>query len=199
MWRLIYAPLSWLGFIVLVNLPLIILGWVLIAIAALCKAYTQTPDGLYHFTWKFMWLYDNTDDGIACNDYSGYTNMFMRIVSWSAIRNPVSNLSHVPIIMCFIDPSRLRFVGSLGNTGASTSAVMAYDTNIPQWFFAWQGFYTCFYARFRMPFTQNLYLFWIGWKMLPTDIYHIPNYRSDGSGAGIQLNNYGPIGTNQEL
>lgn len=203
MTRLIYAIPTWLIFIFGVQLPLILLGWILIPIAALCKAYKAegtTPDTIvnglpdpnYHFTWPFMYIWDNVEDGIANNNYSGYTNMFMRIVSWSANRNPVNNLRVVPYLTCMIDPKRVGFCGSLGNSDDYfrdmiwQNRVRLYDTHIPQWFFCWQGVYTDWYWQFN--FRGGLYRFWIGFKIYPTDIWGVTPYRVGGTGFGLQFN-----------
>lgn len=189
MWRLIYSIPTWILFIILL-LILIAVGWILIPIAALCKAYapedTTSDDPNYHFTWPFMYLWDNYEDGIANNNYSHYTNMFMRIVSWSANRNPVNNLRVVPILTCMIDPDRVGFVGSFGDDSAPKDIIDLYDTHIPQWFFCWQGLYTDFYWQFNL--NGHLYRFWIGWKIYPTDIYGVTPYRIRGSGFGLQFN-----------
>lgn len=191
MWRLIYAIPSWILFEILIDIPLMIIGLIVIPIAAGCKAYEGHIEKdliIYHFTWKFMWLWDNYEDGIANNSYSNYKSMFWRIVSWSAIRNSTNNLRLVPWLSVQIDPKKVCFFGSFINwndTKYSYSEekdlINKYDTKIPQWFFCWQGFYSCFYWQFG-----NLRRFWIGWKIYPTDIYGVTEYRKNGAGFATQ-------------
>ena len=173
---------------------MILLGWILVPLAAALKAYSlDGTTGQYHWTWPFMKVFDNADDGIMDPGYSTYTSAFMKIVYWAALRNPVDNLKIVPYICCQIDPTKVQWVGSLidsdGRTTFSASdeaLIKQYDTKIPQWFFAWQGFYTNFYWQFN--FNGGLWLFWIGWKILPSDIYGVAKYRTPRTPSGIQFN-----------
>lgn len=216
MWRLIYGIPSWILF-ELLNIPLIILGWVLIPIAAACKAYkpdldfvmsygdlpgvtAKGDDVKYHFTWPFMFLWDNYEDGIANDTYWKAPNMFLQIVYWSANRNPTNNLRIVPYLSCKLNPEKIGFRGSFISSDfdatdpvpemAATrfayklATVNKYDTKIPQWFFAWQGFYTNFYWQFNLG--GKLRRFWIGWKIYPTTIYKIPEYQKNGAGFALQ-------------
>ncbi len=155
-----------------------------------------TPRLQYRFTWRIMYLYQNWDDGIADNTYSKTENMFLRIVLWSALRNPVNGLRIVPYLSCKIEADKIRFKGSFGDylyfmprfAGAADVAPfwVNYDTKIPQWFLCWQGLYGCFYWQFMVG--ESLYRFWIGHKLYPTDIYGGPyGYRARGAGFGSQF------------
>ncbi len=211
-WRLIYSIPAWLLYLVLVLLPLVLLGWILIPIAAAFKAYAVVPSTLsdqyptYHWTWPIMKLWDNEDDGIVDPGYSSYTSMFARIVYWTALRNPVDNLKIVPYVCDAIDPRDVRFIGSFTSlpttkayemkvaehiTGTENyddwnAETLKYDTKVPQWWFCWNGFYTNFYWAFN--FSGHLRLFWIGWKTKPGDIYGVETYRKPRAPSGIQFN-----------
>lgn len=193
MWRLIYGVPSWLLYIGFVFLPLCLLGWILIPIAAACGAYKAEPDGegdiVAHFTWPFMFLWDNVEDGIADDSYADFSSMFGKIVYWSAVRNPVNNLRVTKYLTCKIDPTKVGFHGSFANEpGSIRSEIEKYDTRIPQWFVCWCGFYTTWYWQFN--FRGSLYRLWLGWKIYPTDILGPPttSYRKDGSGFALQFN-----------
>jgi hypothetical protein len=163
------------------------MGFVLIPIATICRAYTQeasyAKDGSlrykYHFRWKFMFLWDNYEDGICAGwQYYNTGNIGLQIIYWSCWRNPVNNLRITPILSCKIEPWRVGYEGNLKN-------LYQYDTKIPQWFFAWHGVYTNFYWQFM--FKGKLRRFWIGWKIFPTDIYGVTEYRRHGAGFAVQL------------
>lgn len=209
MWRLIYSPIAWALYIA-VEILFIALGWILIPIAAACRAYEVDPRTqhqvfpVYHWRSRFMFVWDNEDDGIVDPGYSNFKSMFMRIVYWSANRNPCDNLKYIPLLCVQIFPQDVRFVGSFGSrTGPFVTGrevdIFNYDTKVTQWWFAWQGFYTGFYWVFIMPFTikipftklgyfkGDMRLFWIGWKIKPGDMFHVEKYRTPRAPGGIQF------------
>jgi hypothetical protein len=204
MWRLIYAIPSWILF-ECISIPLMLLGWIVVPVAAICGAYVKTDDNLakpndgpiYHFTWKWMYIWDNWEDGIANQNYKKFDSMFMRIVYWSCLRNPTNNLRTVPYISCKIDMEGIGFFGSFWDYEPDDratelqlhapfiEAVKKYDTKIPQWFFAWQGLYSNFYWQFML--NGKLRRFWIGWKIYPADIFGGDlGYRKHGAGFALQ-------------
>lgn len=204
MWRLLYAIPSWLIFIFVIDLPLIILGWIVVPIAAACGAYDwklePNDDNVSfkktsHFTWKFMWLWDNFEDGISNATYWQAPNKFLQIVYWSCLRNPVNNLRLVPYLKVQIEPLKVRFIGAFCSATNAQQVRWAqehigrtildhYDTPIPQWFFAWQGIYSCWYWQFNL--FGKLRRFWVGWKIYPTDIFGVTEYRRKGAGFALQ-------------
>lgn len=198
MWRLIWAIPSWLIFEFCIDIPLMILGWPLIFLALICNAYEYNENQkIWHFTWPFMWIWDNYEDGVyAGRNYWNAPNMFLQIFWWSAIRNSTNNMRLVPWLNVMIDPKRVGFAGSFGDSDempkivTEYSVVQAieirkYDTPVPQWFFAWQGFYTTWYWQFNL--LGSLRRFWIGWKIYPTDIWGVTEYRKNGAGFAIQF------------
>ncbi len=202
MMRFLLFPISWWLFIFLIQLPAILLGWILVPLAAACKAYESYVgfDGAgkqrlqYRFTWPFMWLWDNKIDGIADNTYSKHENMFLRIVSWSANRNPASNLRFVKYLSFKINPDKVRFIGSRSSLqdgimyppvgSVFKDMTISYRENTGEhWFLCWHGCYSCFYWQGKK---KKL---WIGWKIIPKDIYGLEktSYRYESTGFALQF------------
>lgn len=136
----------------LVDIPLMLLGWIVIPIAAAYKAYELVPNekdtrNIYHLTWKWMFVWDNFEDGIWNNSYwqcppearlKFFINLklfsiscdlhlffinqwwrdFFEIVLWSANRNPTNNLRLVSILSFKLDPLKVGFRGSFTHTDA---------------------------------------------------------------------------------
>ena len=193
--RLLISLPIWALYIAM-QIVLIILGWIFVPIAAALELYTfslppSNPKGVYHFTNKFMWLWDNFEDGIANDTYWKAPNTFLQIIYWSCLRNPVNNLRVTPFLSCKITAKKVGFYGSFADSSEKylvRDAVEKYDTKVPQWFFAWCGWrFSNFYLQFN--FLGNLYRFWIGSaKIYPTDIYGGPlGYREQGAGMVTQF------------
>ena len=91
----------------LISLVLTVIGAPLIAFAAFTGRYRQNilPNGtvgdLYHFD-RWMWLWDNEEDGVA--SYWRPRPTSRDVFVWSALRNPVANLRHVPGVSGFGRP-----------------------------------------------------------------------------------------------
>jgi hypothetical protein len=197
--RFIWAAFSWLAFQFLIFIPLVLIGWIIVPIAAICRAYKVTDfneskpaDGpILHFTWPFMHVWDNYEDGIANRNYRQFKTTFMQIVYWSCLRNPVNNLRTVKYLSFDIDTSKVNFIGSFsslekGHRFPVSQEVfhiltMKYFTNVPQWFFCWHGLYSCFYWQGKSR------EFLVGWKVYPKDIFGINSYRRNGTGFGLQF------------
>jgi hypothetical protein len=200
MWRIIFAIPCWIAYQLFIFIPLMLLGWVMVPIAAACGAYkkVQDKDGAgnpraeYHFTWPFMFVWDNVEDGVANDTYVNFKSMFMKIVYWSCFRNPVNNLRITPLLSCKINGSKVRFYGSFGSVKTPLNelqkTIMLYDTKVPQWFFAYQNiWHSNFYWQFNA--FGKLWRFWLGnCKVYPTDILFLPlGYREKGSGPVAQF------------
>jgi hypothetical protein len=167
---ILISLLTWPLF-ALVQIPLYILGWILVPIAAALKAHTKTPvDGLdgngqprvdYHFTWKFMYVWDNWEDGIcAGRQYLDLPGEFLQIVYWSCVRNPINNTRVAPILSCTIDPKRVKYIGSRGWP-------QEYDKKpaSSEYFYAWCGVYANLWWQFKV--RGSVYRLWIGHKIMP--------------------------------
>jgi hypothetical protein len=191
LFRLVYAVPMWLAFEFLVFLPLVLLGWVLVPIAALMRAYQLTDPNLekpndgpiYHFIWPFMWVFDNDGDGIANCNYKRFNSLFKQIIYWSCIRNPVNNLRFAPVLGLKIEPAEVRFTGSFETAQSYESG-----RHYPYWFFAWQGAYSCIRVQYRSPLTDTMQEFWCGWKIWPQDVHGIKpgSFRSKAAGFAFQ-------------
>lgn len=207
MYRLIWHWPIWILFTLFIYTPLIIIGWIVVPIATLCKAYYIEIKSLdkkssaqmkrtYHFKWPWMWLWDNFEDGICAGlQYKDMGSNFKQIIYWSCFRNPVNNLRIMPVVSCKLEPLKIGFRGSFISSDFDAfnevryayklAQVEKYDTTIPQWFFAWQGLHGNWYWQFM--FRGKLKRFWIGWKIYPTTIYKIPEYQKRGAGFGLQF------------
>lgn len=173
------SPFMWAA-MGLITIPLYLLGWVLVPLAAALKAYKfEDTISIYgesvrhcHFTWPFMYLWDNWEDSaLAGKQYKDFKNDFLQIVYWSCVRNPVNNLRTVPYLSCKIDPSKIRF---------------KWFGEKPMSFFCWQFPYTVYYSESNI-FKHRL-RFWIGWKIQPSDKTRTEfGYRSKGAGYTCQI------------
>jgi hypothetical protein len=163
----------------LITVPLYLLGWILVPIAAALKAYdfvdTKTiygePRRMHHFTWPFMYLWDHWEEGIlAGRHYDNFKNDFVQILYWSCFRNPMNNIRAVPYLSCKIQPEKIEYV-LLGNNKR---------------FFCWHLPYTVFYWEFKV--ASKTVRFWSGWKIWPED-KQVTNfgYRSKGAGFTCQV------------
>jgi hypothetical protein len=175
---ILYSIILW-PTMALITVPLYLLGWILVPIAAALKAYyfedTLTIYGesrrMTHFTWDFMFLWDNWEDGIlAGKHYKDFKNDFLQIIFWSCQRNPINNLRIVPYLSCKIQPEKIGYV-LLGNSKR---------------FFCWQLPYTVFYWEFV--FIKWPMRFWCGWKLWPEDKQRTEfGYRQKGAGFTCQV------------
>jgi len=189
MLRLLYAIPTWI-LMFIINTITIIAGWIVVPIAAACKAYEAydwhdgagTPRVQYRWTWRWMWLWGNSEDGIANDSYKKIDSMFMKIIYWSCVRNPSNNLRMTPYVSFIIDPSKVGFIGS---DPVNTS----YANKPPrvEWFFAWHGIYSSFWIIFN--YKGTLKRFWIGWKVYPNDQKGLSpgSYRNHGVGYCTQF------------
>lgn len=181
---------------------LIMVGWVIIPIAAVCRAFESSRsnrDGREIVKWSapLIWLWGNDEDGVlGGRQYKDFKSDILQAIYWTALRNPVNNLRFVPKLSCKINPMKVRFEGTFasdyerGDIRVDPTElkirIKMHDTKVPHWFFAWQGIYSNFYWQFNL---FGLRRFWIGWKIYPTDIYGIvsTNYRYHGTGFAIQF------------
>lgn len=190
MWRLIYFIPVWI-FIVLITIIPHLLGFILIPLACLCKAYEKASDNLekpndgatYHFTWFFMWPWDNdTSDGIACRNYYespfkkyGYLDMIVTTFAWSAIRNPINNLKR--LLSPKYNFNKLDWIGS---------SLAQYKANYLSWYLIWQGPFAGFYKSFNF-FGKHKYIK-IGFKFRPySNQSKIPENQKNGVGITFRI------------
>ncbi len=183
MYRLIWAIPTWVLMTAL-YVVLILVGWVVVPLVVLCAAYATTDGKSFHFTWPLMWLWDNYEDGIAAGrQYKDCGALWKQIIYWSCIRNPVNNLRIAKYLSCKIDPKKIGYKGGPHNHP------LRFDKKPPseEWFFAWQGIYTCLWWQFG--FRGKIRRLWLGWKLYPEDIYGLSenSYRKHGAGFALQF------------
>jgi hypothetical protein len=161
---------------ILILTPLYILGWILVPIATASGAYVSSIEKsiygeyrlVYHFTWPFMYIWDNWEDGIcAGQQYKELASKARQIIYWTCFRNPVNNHRAVPYLSCKIDPKKVKFYGT--------------DTN----YFAYQGMYSNLYQEFKL--FKWKFRFWIGHKISRADTVKVSAYKSRGAGFALQL------------
>lgn len=192
----------WILF-VLCRTILILVGYIVVPVAVLCRAYEKIDndvswrnngDPIYRFTWPIMLPFNNPDDGFYCTTYFNH-GFLLTSLRWTCVRNPANGLRTIPYLSCKVDPLKIRFIGSFVDyrhtpsdellCSAYKDKLFKYDTKTPQWFFCWQDYYSCIFWQFYLG--DGLYRFWIGFKLYPTDQYGVTAYRANGAGFATQL------------
>jgi hypothetical protein len=161
----------------------------------LTKEQVSVINGRVILNWRFsfMWPWSNEEDGILAGDeLIGWPNT-IRIIYWSAIRNPANNLRFVKFLSCLVDPSRVYFVGSreikdIKGFSFKEPLLYCYDLDMLRfWTFTWCGAYSNLRIQFKM--LGKIWRFWIGWKIYPHDKLGISekDYRYYGAGFATQF------------
>lgn len=201
--RILFISLPMWALMFTLNTVLIVIGWLVVPVAVICGAYKERKSKYYDsqilaFTWPWMYLWGNEEDGIAAGiQYKDMGSVGWQIIYWSCLRNPVNNLRFVKWLSCNIEYDCVRFIGTYGDVlsreeainmigiGRQGSTIDAYDSKTKHWFFAWHGLYSCWYWQFVL--FGKLRRLWIGWKVYPTDIYGVTEYRKYGAGFCTQF------------
>lgn len=199
--RILFGFITYILFTLLISIPTIILGWILIPPMALFNKYTTKTEtsiinGRHILNWKykFMYIWSNQEDGImGAEEYKDKSN-FIRIVYWSALRNPSNNLRFIPYLSVKIEPTKVKYIGTKPIRQATTIT----DISMPEIYkydddrftfisFTWQGLYSNFRWQFKM--FDRVWRFWLGWKIYPHDQLGIStsNYRYHGAGFATQF------------
>ncbi len=189
---------------VLLILLLILLGWIVIPIAVLFEAYaitgvTNHGGDKWGFTWRWVdYIFGNREDGI-CEGWQYRKKRHSvpnQIIYWSCLRNPAGGLRWIPYLSCKIKSHEVYFFGSFCKFQPEhhetevhlntfwQSQIERYDTRESQWFFAYCGWYSNFFWQFNLFGIRRL---WIGWKIMPADIYEVSAYRREGAGFALQF------------
>lgn len=178
---------------------IIFLGWIFIPIALLFKAY-EVKKSPYNnriglaWSWWIMGVFQNWEDFLDNNDKGDYGikkewPLWRKIVAWNLIRNPANNLRYVPYLSCKINPSKVKFIGSLGNSDdmLTEAQLRLYDKPTRQWFLCWHGLYSCFFWQFYL--FGKLRRIWVGWKIMPFDVFGLPDtsHRKVSAGFATQF------------
>ena len=188
-----FFAFTWIFFLGLRTL-VILMGWIVVPFAAACGAYEKSYDeekakkkenpDVYHFTWRWMFPWDNFEDGIANDMYWKAPGLFIQIVYWSCLRNPANNLRRVPYLSVMIEKKKVRFVGSLD---PRDHAPTDYDKDdLTFWYLCWHGLYSNVRIQFKM--AGSIWRFWLGWKIYPEDsVLDVGGHRVGGAGFATQF------------
>jgi hypothetical protein len=140
-----------------------------------------------------MYPWSNDEDGVeAGEELVGYPT-WMRIIYWSAIRNPANNLRFVKGLSCRVDPDKVEFdcSGVYNFNGVhtiTTNYLYFYDDDLFRFrSLTWCGLYSNLRIQFKM--FGKIWRFWIGWKIYPHDSLGITptDYRRFGAGFATQF------------
>lgn len=198
--RFIFSLFTYIVFYFLIKIPFSALGLFLVPLMALFWRYTTKTEisvinGREILNWKhkFMFIWGNNEDGIMGAEEFKNSSNFVRIVYWSAYRNPANNLRFVPYITCKINPSKvnLRVFAKVkdlnGNILENYSRRDLDRDSLRYTTLIWQGLYSNLRIQFKM--FGKIWRFWIGWKIYAHDIFGTsPNdYRIKGAGFATQL------------
>lgn len=196
--RLVYFIPIWLIFLAFRTL-IIALGWIVIPPLALFYKFTTKQEisavngrGILNWKYKIFWLWSNQEDGIlAGEELLGWPNA-IRIIYWSALRNPANNLRFIPFLSVKINPNKIKYkVSKLSTTEGHVieiASLYMYDRDYLRFTtLIWQGFYSNLRIQFKM--FGKIWRFWIGWKIYAHDINGIDptNYRAKGAGFATQF------------
>jgi hypothetical protein len=202
--RLIYFIPIWLLFLLFRTL-MIVLGLIIIPpLAILYKLTTKTEISIINgrpiLNWKYklFWLWSNQEDGIlAGEELLKYPNS-IRIIYWSAIRNPANNLRFVPFFLVIPNPSKIKYklygkIKDLQDNIIETTDLTILDSDKYRYItITYQGLYSNLRIQFKM--FGKIWRFWLGWKLLPGDILGLweLDYRRYGSGFATQFKRIHP-------
>lgn len=188
------------------RLVVILLGWLVIPPMALFHKYTtQTETSIINgrtilnFKYKWMFPWNNNEDGVlAGEELIGYPDT-IRIIYWTAWRNPANNLRFIKHLSVKINPEKVKFIGTKyvkDIDGVKKIALLRdYDKDKYRFFcLTWQGMY--YNIRFQWKMFGKIWRFWVGWKLYPHDKLGLPNwdYRRYGAGFATQFKRIYPRG-----
>lgn len=194
---------------VIVRGALFLLGLVLIPLAVMCGAHDVMVAPYYEhevrlFTWQVMRPFQNYEDGIDAGLEFKDSPVWVRILYWSMIRNPVNGFRWLPVVSTKIEPEKIKFDLSFyfntkntknninQNTKTSLSMLTALEEGVyfPNFqYFVRQGWY----ANYRIERRIGKYIvrFWIGnFKGYPSHKHGVNqtnDYQRYGSGPVLQL------------
>lgn len=166
--RFIFSLFTYIVFYFLIKIPFSAMGLFLVPLMALFWRYTTKTEisvinGREILNWKhkFMFIWGNNEDGIMGAEEFKNSSNFVRIVYWSAYRNPANNLRFLPYITCKINPSKVKFklskVRNLEGKVMKTPSYYDYDRDQYRFIsFIWQGLYSNFRIQFKF-YTPQLY------------------------------------------
>jgi hypothetical protein len=151
-----------------IQIPLMLLGVPLIAIAAACRAYGTVgayfPNYL-QWRWPWMWLWGNQENGIS-GAYGSLPDgwpkthwpLWQQIFVWSAWRNSVGNARWTRLLGMTVNPSNVCIY-----RGSSEDAEWLKEGP----YLAWQGwrYELKFCWNPKQPDWRKRRYCWIGWRI----------------------------------
>lgn len=212
--RILLSAISWILFSILRTI-LIVLGYIAVPIGLLTGTKVRQSKiyigkEVRVFCLPLVWLWGNEEEGLGWYDtitidfrlkikvfsfvlidkpiykQIKFKSQTAKILYSECIRNPVNNLRFVPVLSVKIEPSKVKFIGSLGSSddNLSEEVIRKYDDDkVDFWSFTWQGLYSNF--RWQGPVRGVRKRFWIGHKLYPEDIYGVPEWDHRKARAGF--------------
>lgn len=196
--KLPFYIITWLLFLIF-RTVVILLGLLLIPPMAIFSRYTtkiqrSMVNQRFIITWKYRFMYpwSNDEDGIVAGDELKNFPNWIRIIYWSAIRNPANNLRFIKGLGCKIEPDKVEFscsdVKMIDGRQVAVLGLNIFDEDRFRFTsLTWQGHYSNLRIQFKM--FGKIWRFWIGWKIYPHDSNGIAdnNYRKHGAGFATQF------------
>ena len=200
--RLVYFIPTWILFFIIRTL-FILLGLIIVPILSifnLTKEETSKVNGRKILNWKYklFYIWSNDEDGVIAGEELLDYPSWIRMIYWSAIRNPANNLRFVKGISCKIEPTKVKYRASnIKNFNGPDDSMSIYDYDEDDLRFmtlTWCGLYSNLRIQFKM--FSKIWRFWIGWKIYPHDSLGIsPNdYRASSAGFATQFKRIYPRG-----
>jgi len=196
---LLAVQLAFMVLFLLLRTVCILAGLVIVPLAVLFKAYTTRKSKYYDrdvraFTWKYIWLWGNEEEGIGWYDTIRIDfklfkwefkktivlkSLSAKIIYSECMRNPANNLRYVPYLSLKIEPSKVQFKGS-----PKFEDLEDYDRDEKDFsYFAWQGLYSC--IRWQGKVLGSRRRFWLGFKLYPGDVNGLPEWSHRNVSAGF--------------
>lgn len=186
---ILLAVLTW-PLLFLFRILLIFLGWLMVPIALLFRAYDSYPTEkenvndeyrIYYWTWKIMAPWQNHTDGFYCTNYFNYGFFFTSLI-WSCLRNPTNGLRRLKYYSAMPDPKKIELIGSY-----SKDELYKYKQRTPHYWLIRQNIYVSFFWQFTI--FKKLFRIWLGHKIDPRDLEgrYLTDYRSEGASFVTQF------------
>lgn len=169
---------------------LVVIGVPVVTALALAGATAMRFSPLFARTlleWRpgWAWLWGNEEDGVDGLRDNDYANgpwrertkswpRWLRVIAWSAFRNPVGNLRFVHPFGFYIDPKRVTWSGVYAPDNT--------PSNGGGWAFTTCGIYSGLWL------IKGKYQLRVGWKLKPEDANGLrqDDYRRKGCGFAFQ-------------
>lgn len=190
--------LTWILFL-LFRTVFILLGLVIVPILSILNEYTTKIElsringrAIVNWKWKLFYIWSNDEDGvIAGSELIGYP-AWIRMIYWSAIRNPANNLRFIRGLSCPIIADKVKYnyseIKLIDDSEPYLINLYMYDRDNYRFItLTWINYYSNLRIQFKM--FNRIWRFWIGWKIYPHDSIEISehDYRRFGAGFATQF------------